>query len=332
MSPPCINTSRLIYQVNDGAISSATVYDGGVVLTAGAAYSSQVDMETNAPSAGQVRVWAAGGMFRLGSSPTYQITADVVEESDANSTCAQILKRIALAAGIDGGDISAADVAALDVASAAVCGVYFDSEISAIAAMDEVAPGAGAYFGFDSTGTLRMGRFQAPAGAPAFELNQNNVGELEREPNEDSLPAWRAVVGYRRNYTQQTSGLAGSVTAARRALLKVEEQSAPASDATVKTQWLDARTLTRQTPLKLQAAANTEATRLLDLYKVPRNRFRARRVQLTPEMMAALDIGVVITLKWPRFDLDAGALYVVIASEIDYVRSRADLTLWGGGA
>ncbi|HSV78910.1 MAG TPA: hypothetical protein VLK85_06845, partial [Ramlibacter sp.] len=38
ISPPCINTSRLIYQVNDGAVASIAVYDGGVALTAGATY------------------------------------------------------------------------------------------------------------------------------------------------------------------------------------------------------------------------------------------------------------------------------------------------------
>ena len=78
------------------------MYDGGVALTSGAAYASQADMETTAPSVGQYRVWinASGSYFRLGSSPVYQITADVTAHSAANSTTAQILKAMALAAGI----------------------------------------------------------------------------------------------------------------------------------------------------------------------------------------------------------------------------------------
>src|SRR5574340_223539 len=80
ITPVLVNTSRLIYQVNDGAIitTNAAVYDNGVALTKGADYASQADMETNAPAAGAFRLWLAGGYFRLGSTPAGQDRKSVV--------------------------------------------------------------------------------------------------------------------------------------------------------------------------------------------------------------------------------------------------------------
>ena len=71
-------------------------------------------MITTAPSAGQDRVYKTGGYFRLGSSPTGQLTADVVQGSaTSNRTAAQLVKAIVIGpGGISSGDVSSADMAA----------------------------------------------------------------------------------------------------------------------------------------------------------------------------------------------------------------------------
>ena len=52
VTPVLVNSSRLIFQVKNGAIADIpAAYDRGSALTKGANYSSQADMETNAPSA-----------------------------------------------------------------------------------------------------------------------------------------------------------------------------------------------------------------------------------------------------------------------------------------
>ena len=53
--PVCVNTSKLIYQINDGPISGTTVYDNGVALTLGVSYEFEADMESIAPSPGEFR-------------------------------------------------------------------------------------------------------------------------------------------------------------------------------------------------------------------------------------------------------------------------------------
>lgn len=330
IEPPLVNTSRLIYQLNHGAINSVdAVYDGGVALTAGATYSSQADMETNAPSAGQYRAWLAGGYFRLGSSPVYQITADATQGAAAgNRTVAQLLKQLALDQGIASGDITAGDVTALDTANSAVVGIWFADERTTQAAMDEVAASVGAYYGFDRLGKLRMARFEVPGGTSVLTVNQVNGADLEKVANSDGLPTYRVTVNYAKYGAVQASGLSTSATAAQRAQLAQEYRSTLAEDVSVLTQFLGAQTLTRNTLLTSAADAATEATRLLTLYKARRDVYRVT-VRLTPTALQALELNAVVTLQWDRFGLAAGQQFRVIAGTFDYARNRAELTLWG---
>lgn len=165
VSPPCVNTSRLEYQVNNGAVADVpNAYDAGAALTKGADYVSQVDMETNAPAAGNYRVWKAGGYFRLGSSPAGTITADVTEGSAAaDRTAAQIAKRILTGTnGISAGDVNSSDVATLDGLNSAVVGIYIDQTMTFAAALDQILQSVGAWYGFDRLGQFRMRRLDSP--------------------------------------------------------------------------------------------------------------------------------------------------------------------------
>lgn len=104
LEPFLVNSGKLIYQVQDqaspanGLLSgwSMTVYDRRSALTAGANYTSQSDMETNAPAVGQYRVWPAGGCFRLGSSPVGRVTCDVSNPAQGTTdfTCQAIITRL----------------------------------------------------------------------------------------------------------------------------------------------------------------------------------------------------------------------------------------------
>lgn len=76
IGPPLVNASKLIYQVKDGPVDDiSAVYDRGASLTKGSDYTSEAQMLSVAPTAGQYRCWLTGGYFRLGASPDGQITA-----------------------------------------------------------------------------------------------------------------------------------------------------------------------------------------------------------------------------------------------------------------
>lgn len=333
VAPACCNTSRLIYEV--GVCNSVdALYDRGIALTAGAAYTDQTDMETNAPAAGQYRAWVAGGYVRLGSTPAGMVTADLTEGASAAArTVAQIIKQIALDMGVASGDISSADVTALDTANASVVGVWAADDANALSLMDQLAASVGAWYGFDRLGVLRMGRLIAPSGTPAATLTIDEIidGKIDRVANSDEghgLPSWRVTVNHSRNYTPQPNDLAGAVTDARRAWLALSQRGSVAEDAAVQTQYLLAPELNRDTLLTAAADAATEAARLLALYKVKRETFSAA-VRVDATLAQALDLGTVVSLQVPRFGLTAGKLFLIVGLDADYARNALNLTLWG---
>ncbi len=326
ISPPCCNTSRLIYET--GVCNSVdAVYDRGAALTVGAVYTSQVDMETTAPAAGEFRAWPAGGYFRLGSSATGQITADVTAgAAAANRATAQLLKQIALDVGIPSGSISSADVTALDTANAAVVGIWLQDETPALSAMDQIAASIGAWYGFDKSGTLRLGRLAAPSGTPTLTINDYEVLAMERQPARDnSIPAWKYTLSHTRNYTPQPSDVAGAVTAARRAWLAQEYRTEKAESATVKTKHLLADELTADGLLTSAPDAATESTRRLDLYKVRRDMLDVT-VPLEAATASLLDTVRVI---YPRFGCASGKDFRLVGIRYELSANRAVLTLWG---
>lgn len=332
IAPPCVNTSRLIYQVSELAIATvAAVYDRGAALTKGADYTSQADMEANAPAAGYFRVWPAGGCLRLGSVPSGQLTCDAsAGAAVANRTAAQVLQAIALGVGLSAGSISSADVTALDVATSAELGVWLRDE-TALQAMDTVAGSIGAYYGFDRLGVLRMARLEAPSGTPAATLTEADVIRIERQASNDAgrgVPIWRYTLGYQHYYTTQDSDLAGSVTAARRAALNLAERTVEAADATVKTAHLLAPVLTGSTYLVGAADAAAEAARRLGLYKASRSMY-AVRARLDSSALSLVELGGVVRLQLQRFGMSAGQDFRVIGFTADYRLSVLDLTLWG---
>lgn len=331
LEPVLVNSSRLIYQLSDTALQSVSaVYDRGAALAAGTAYSSQADMESNAPSAGQYRVWLAGGMFRLGSSPVGQITCDAVDgATSADRTAAQLAKQILLDAGIGSGDISSSDVTALDAANSSECGYWLNGSSTGKQLLDVVLGSVGAWWGVDRLGKFRMQRFEAPGGTPVAKLTKTEIIKIDRMAGGDAdIPVWQVNLSYKPFAVSQTSDLAGSVTDARRAELAQSSRKVTASDSSVKTAHPLAETLDIETTLADATAAQTEATRLLNLYKVRRDTLSVR-VALDADLAAAVDLGSVVSVQVPRYGYNAGRLMRVTSIRTDLRGGILDLTLWG---
>lgn len=333
IEPVLCNTSRLIYQVHDGAINDVqAVYDAGLALTKGADYTSIADMHATAPAAGQYRIYKAGGYFRLGSSPTGQLTCDAQNGATAASrTTAQIIKQIALDMGISNADIAAADVTALDAASSAECGLFIKDDTTGLAAMDTVAASAGAYVAFDRLGVLRMAQLTIPSGTPVLTIKDYIVQDIDRDRSNDAnkgLPVHRVTVNYAKNYTVQTSGIAGAVTAARKNIIGKASQQQMAEDASVAVQYLSSPEMTRDTCLVSAADAIAEAARLLAIFKVRRDIFRLT-IRVDQATIAALDLGAVVNVIYKRFGMSSGKLLRILGIESDYDSNTAKLTLWG---
>ena len=351
-SPYLVNQGKQIYQVKDGAAEIFAVYDRGAAVTnRGADYSSQADMEANAPTTGQYRSWPAGGCMRLGFTPAGIITVDARAGSGAaDRTAAQILKAIALSSGgLTSGQISAADLAALDAVNPAVIGFYARDEISVRAALEPIANSVGAWFGFDRLGVLRMKRFEAPTGSPVISLRRMRAGygeeaipanaadilSIERVPLEDpgrGVPIQTANLTYGRCWTPQTSDLAGSVQTdqTRRSFLAEESRKVTATDAGVLLQFPGAGVREFDGLIDEESAAQAEADRRLTLHKIRRDRFQAE-TPVTPDLIAAVDLASTVEIKLDRFGMSAGKPFAAIGITVSVGGDKpsVELDLWG---
>jgi hypothetical protein len=331
IAPPAVNTSKLVYQISGGPIASVeAVYDRGGALTFGAEYANSGLLLAASPGAGTFDTCLAEGLFRLGSSPAGVVTADATQGAAAvDRTAATMLSTLALAAGVLSGDVSSADVSALASDAPAVLGVWVNGSETYAKVMDAVAGSVGAYYAFDATGVLRMGRLVAPAGSPVLSLDSYDTLEIERRPARDGdLPAWAYTVRHSRVWTVQGADLAGAVTDARRALIGTEYRAQRAENAAVKTQFLLAAEESVDTLLTNASDAANEASRRLALHGVRRDFFD---VVVASETLAGITLNLtdVVQLTNPRFGLASGRLFLLLGVRLNLARNRATLTLWG---
>jgi hypothetical protein len=335
ISPPCVNTSRLVYQISDGGIASVDgVFDRGQALNPGTEWDDLTEIMANAPAAGTYDSCLALGLIRLGSSPTGAVTVDATQGTgSAARTAGSILTQLAVLAGVSAADISAADVAMLDTLAPATLGVWLSGSETFAAVMDQVAGSVGAFYAFDALGALRMGQLAIPYGPPVLELEEDVIFEPfeRRAVREGDIPAWRYSVRHSRAWTVQTSDLAGAVTEQRKALVSLEYRTEQAADESIKVQYLLATEAAADTLMTTSLEAATEAARRLDLFgaradlfdvSIPLSVFRAT---LTGEPLRLLD---VVDLFHPRFGLAAGRSFRVIGINLELGKSRAVLTLW----
>ena len=294
VTPVLVNTSRLIYQMSDIALSGIpNVYDRGVALTKGTDYTDQTDMETNAPAAGYYRAWLAGGCFRLGSSPAGQVTADGVQgAAAANRTKAQIIKQI-VQIPIAASDCIEQGFIDLDNANSAAVGIYISAETTYAAVLDELCS-PDAWYGFENMGKFCIRRLELPGTTAITTIDDSKILGMERLATNDTgrgVPVWQGNLNYAKNDTVQASDLAASVTDARRQWLKQQYRTVTAPDATVKTAHLLATELNVNTPMIDAAAAQTEADRLQDLFGTRRDYLKATvpRTQLLYDLAGYWD-------------------------------------------
>ena len=338
ISPVQVNTDKLIYQAHDGAVASIdAVYDRGLALTIGTAYTNQSDMETNAPAAGYYRVWAAGGCFRItpvtGTTPAGLITADVTQGTNAAArTCAQLVKTIVTGPGaIAAGDITSGDITTLDSANSSVLGVYAANEVTISSQLDLLCASVGAYWGFDQLGKFRVRRLDAPSGSPDLTITTTEIISIERVPSKDQnrgVPSQRVNVTYKPNYTIQETDVSSTVTNARKAYICAGGMMTTAYDSGILTTHPLPKQTNIDTQLVAKAAADTEAARLLTLFGVRRDMFDVA-IMLDGSVGVSLDIGSLVMVQVNRYGMNAGRLFVVIGLMPDLRRNRIDMTIWG---
>lgn len=333
ISPPCVNTSLLIYQLSDRALQSVdAVYDRGAAITAGADFATNALLQAaTGITAGTYITCKAEGLMRLASSPAGTITCDATEgATSADRSASQILRRMSTDAGVTA--ISGSDTTLMDFYNSSEVGIWVTDTTTFASAMDEIANSVGAAYFFDGAATLRMAILAYPgAEVPLLSLAEHQILNFERVTARDNaIPPWAVTVNYAKVYTVQDTDIAGAVTPAVRAFLAQERRSIRQEDASIKIKYLLASEVFRDTLLadKTGTSATAEAARLLNLFKVAPNMYEVT-VPLDIIQGASPPMLCVVSLTLNRFGLAAGKSFRLIGLDMELAANQALLTIWG---
>ena len=322
-----VNSSRLVYQVSYLPVTITSVMDRGANLTKGPDYASLNDMmsDTGIPAAGAFRCLPQMGVFRLGSPPSGQVTANA--ETDRKKA-GELLLWLAQLAGLPDTEINTAEFDALDQLAPYPIGVYFLAETHIKEVMNAISQSVGAWFSFDVLGVFHCGRIDIPSGGPIIKLDENRIDELERQKKNATIHT--VNVTYGRNYTIQNSDIAGSVSDEYKAWLSESTRKAVATDDSVKTIHLLAEEKNFETALVNEADAQAEASRRLQIYSDRRDTFRVGVFfDQLGDSITQLCLGCTVEMAVNRYGLSVGKKFKVIGLEPNLKSSRTDITLWG---
>lgn len=310
ITPLLIDAAAHKYQYHDGAAQGVTtVYDNGVSV----AFTDTV----------------AAGTFVLTAAPAGQVTCDAKGAKPGGTyltKVADIVSHIVTTRStLTSGDLDSASFTAMNTTAAQTVGLYIEARENIINALDDLVTSVGGWWGFSRAGLMQLGVLAAPSGTPALIMGTDDSVERGLSVKRRDLPLAQYTLGWKRCWTKQTSGLAGAVTEATKAILADDYQSITKTNAGVLTKYLLADKPDRVgSLLVVQAEADTEAQRRVTL------RNAVRRVFTLEAFTAPLkaDLGQVVQLTHPRFGFAAGVLGVVVGIEEQPTQNRVKLEVW----
>jgi hypothetical protein len=280
ITPVPVNNIKWVYQINDGPIAEITgVHDGGNInqITLGADYATSAQLLAATVPPNVYDTCYAEGLFRLGSPPVKQITCDVTGGSGVSFVSEVITQIITETLGSQ--YITTQSLNELLFSAPYVIGYYTGtSDVQIGTALDIICESVGAWYGFDNSGLFWCKQLKIPEASQSLTTLTTaeilTVERLSTADNDKGIPVWKTSVDYNKNWTVQTSDLAGTLTVNQKNILAQEYFRVSAEDTTVKDVHLLAPEKSVQTLLISAEDATAEAQRLLPLYGVRRDRLK----------------------------------------------------------
>lgn len=164
---------------------------------------------------------------------------------------------------------------------------------------------------------------------PVVRLDRTDIFSISREPLPSSLTPlpWRHRVVAQRNWTVQTSDLAGGITSDRRTFVAEPYRLAEASNTTIQTNHPFAKDLDPvESYFNQISAAQTEANRKLVIYTEDASLFR-----MTVPAYAVLryNLGDIIHVTYPRWDLVDGRKLTIVEISEDARSNKFEIVAYG---
>lgn len=332
VEPTLIDPTNLVYQVHDGTVDDITSVQerGAEVTDAG----DVADLYATSVTAGQFKTDLARGLFRLGSSPTGQMTATVQGDEVSTTyvnTAGAILSRILVTRlGLTTTDVDTASLTALASAQPAEVGLFLSTAgglVNTDEACDRLIETIGGYWTATRAGQLVFGLVTDPAdGVSTYTITTADVRLESIERIVIPAPAKLVRLGYKPyGMPLDFERSATSLGVETRQDYAQAERFAQADDSSVADIYRNAVEWTYSTLFRDYADAATEAARQLTLYKEPRE---AYRIPLAKGFFR-FEIGDVVTLEIDRFGLDAGKQFMVVGITEDAKNDDVSVTVWG---
>jgi len=277
----------------------------------------------------------AGFYFRLGSTPTGQVTADVVNPAGGSGFLYAVsgLFTAALTYAVPGQAKSTSTSYEPGTEPYEKGGLYIDSETTVLKAIEPALNSCGYYVAGitgDSAflGVIIIGLIGTPV-TNSLTLTELQIIDLQRVSNEDEtrgIPCWRVTVNYARRYTTLTRDqLAGSLTEAEIAAYAQEWRTVSASDTDVLDQYPNAPEIIRYSVTTDATEAQTEADRVLAQCGVRRDIYKCT---VSASLTRGIDLGMRVSLTYPRFGMDSGVAFWVLGMTPNYADETTELLLW----
>lgn len=285
-----LDRATSLYGLGTAINSIVKVMDRGIALT-------QVG---GTPAGGQYSVNLAAGTFTLGYSPvdpSRDITATFEgwkPASGYHQTAGTLIKAIAKdVIGLVDGDLDLASFTELEALNSARVGLWLPAGAECLGIIDRLLDTIGGWWTFTRDGKMRVGRLDAPAGAPVASFRQGDIVLNGLRPLRMDEAAWKWTLKYRPNWTVQTNqDLAGGSTYYSRDLLAEQHRATVAFDNDIKADFPDAAEEEIETLFTDEAAAVAEAARRLALYGQRRDVWEADILAVGFERNLGDEVGI----------------------------------------
>ena len=312
VSPLLTVPSTLTFQYHNGAAERLIeVRDNGAPITT---YTSNL----------------AAGSFTLTAAPVGQITADVQGAKPAgtySNNISTLVQYISQTYGpsttrFSSGDMDATVMSAFASANTQPVGLCLTDRSNVLQVCQDLAASVGAQVVVTTLGKLRLVQLALPAGGTPVAVTAQDFDEHSLSVSDRPQVQAAAKLGWGRNWSVQTSGLATGLPASSAAALGLGLLSATSSDATTTSVYkLGAQPEQVDTLLVVEGDATTEAARRRDLWKTPRQVYTARyRAHLL-----LTELGDAITLTHARFGLSGGVTGLVTHVARDWLAGRVTI-------
>lgn len=259
----------------------------------------------------------ATGKFKLTASPAGAVTVSVQGDKTGGiyvNTISTLVQRLVTNYGkstdrFTSADLDATNLAAFDTAHPQPVGTFLGDRTNVLTACQQLAVSVGAQIAMSRLGLLRL--FQIDLSAPVSTFTIGPAQMVDRNLTITTRTDVVAAVklGFCKNWTMQP-GLQTTLSAADKELFDTEWLTSTQVDATVQSTYkLTADPVQIDTCLLRRTDADAEATRQLNLKKVSRAVYQFEGFA----EMLQLELGQIVTIKHPRFNLAAGGVGMVIS-------------------